>query len=107
MQRVGFTFKIKPELKDGYKKAHDEIWPELASTIKQYGFHNYSIFFRQDGTLFGYLEVDGDYDEISAEMSKLEVSKRWQKYMDKYFVKEDDSRVGAESVMLEEVFHLE
>ena len=35
MQRVGFTFKIKPELKAGYKKAHDEIWPEVTQTIKK------------------------------------------------------------------------
>ena len=45
MQRIGFTMKIKPELKDQYKKAHDEIWPELAKAINDYGMHNYSIYF--------------------------------------------------------------
>jgi L-rhamnose mutarotase len=106
MQRVAFSFKIKPELKAGYKKAHDEIWPELAQEITKHGIKNYSIFFRPDGQLFGYLESEGDFKEASQKMAKLEVSKKWQEYMDEYFVKEDDSIVGPEMVELEEVFHI-
>ena len=107
MQRVAFSFRIKPELKAGYKKAHDEIWPELAQEITRHGISNYSIFFRPDGTLFGYLECKGDFEEASAKMAELEVSKRWQEYMDGYFVKDDESTVGPEMVPLEEVFHLD
>ncbi len=107
MQRIGFTFKIKPELKAEYKKAHDEIWPELAKAINEYGMHNYSIYFRGDGTLFAYLEVEGDFEKQMEEFSKLDVNKRWQDYMDKYFVKEDKSIIGPEKEMLEEVFHLD
>ncbi len=107
MQRVGFTFKIKPELKDEYKKAHDEIWPEMAKAINDCGMHNYSIYFRKDGTLFAYLEVEGDFKKQMEKLSKLEVNERWQKYMDKYFVKEDKSILGPETEMLEEVFHID
>jgi len=99
MQRVGFTFKMKPELKAEYKKAHDEIWPELAKSLNEYGMHNYSIYFRGDGTLFAYLEVE--------KFSKLDVNERWQNYMDQYFVKEDKSILGPEIEILEEVFHLD
>ena len=107
MQRIGFTFKIKPELKAEYKKAHDEIWPELAKAINKYGMHNYSIYFRKDGTLFAYLEVEGDFEKQMEEFSKQDVNKRWQDYMDQYFVKEDKSIIGPEMEMLEEVFHLD
>jgi L-rhamnose mutarotase len=107
MQRIGFTMKIKPELKDEYKKAHDEIWPEMAKALNDYGMHNYSIYFRKDGTLFAYLEVDGDFQEQMGKFSKLDVNERWQKYMDQYFVKEDKSILGPEIEMLEEVFHLD
>lgn len=106
MIRVGSIFKIKPELKDGYKKAHDKIWPELARAIKNVGLRNYSIFFRKDGTLFSYLETD-NYERSMAKLSKMDVAKRWWKYMDKYFVKESESRLGPETEMLEEVFHLD
>lgn len=105
MQRVGSTFRIKPELKAGYKKAHDEIWPEVTRSIKESGIHNYSIFFKQDGTLFSYLEIDGDFGEEMKKTGKSDVNKRWQEHMEKYFIKEDESILGPETEMLEEVFH--
>lgn len=52
MKRVGFIFRIKPEVKDEYKKAHDEIWPDMVQALKNYGMNNYSIYFKKDGTLF-------------------------------------------------------
>lgn len=107
MQRVGFTFKIKPELREEYEKAHDEIWPELAKAINDYGIHNYSIYFRKDGTLFAYLESEGDYAKQMEEFSKTDVNKRWQDHMDRFFIKEDRSILGPEIEMLEEVFHLD
>lgn len=107
MQRVGFSFKIRPELKKEYKKAHDEIWPEMVDAMHEHGMKNYSIYFRKDGTLFAYLEVDGDFDEAMQGFSKLSVNERWQNHMDKYFVKEDESILGPEIEMLEEVFHMD
>lgn len=107
MERVAFTFRIRPELKAGYKKAHDEIWPELADEIRKHGIQNYSIFFREDGTLFGYLESEGSFEEASKKMAELEISTKWQNYMDKYFIKEDPSTIGPDMESLEEVFHLD
>jgi L-rhamnose mutarotase len=106
MGRTAFIFKIKPELKDPYKKDHDEIWPELAQAIRDAGLRNYSIFFRKDGTLFAYVEAD-DFDKSMAEIGKTEVNARWQKCMDKYSVKTDPSILGPEIEMIEEVFHLD
>ncbi len=106
MTRVGSIFKIKPELKDEYKKAHDEIWPELAKAIKDAGISNYSIYFRKDGTLFSYLETD-NYEKAMKELAKTDVNTRWQKHMEKYFIKEDKSILGPEIEILEEVFHLD
>jgi len=106
MGRAAFMFRIKPELKDEYKKAHDEIWPELAKAIGDVGIRNYSIFFRKDGTLFAYFEVD-DFNKAMGELGKTDVNARWQKYMDKYFVKQDKSILGPEIEMIEEVFHLD
>lgn len=106
MGRAAFIFRIKPELKDEYKKVHDEIWPELSKAIRDVGIRNYSIFFRKDGTLFAYLEVD-DYNKAMGELGKTDVNTRWQKCMDKYFIKQDKSILGPEIEMIEEVFHLD
>jgi len=105
MTRIGFTFKIKPEFKDEYKKAHDEIWPEQVKALRDSGFKNYASFFSKDGTIFNYLETD-DFEKTLNNLSKMESNTRWQKFMDKYFVKEDNSKVGPDIIMLEEVYHL-
>lgn len=106
MGRTAFIFKIKPELKEAYKKDHDEIWPELAQAIRDAGLRNYSIFFRKDGTLFAYVESD-DFEKAMSELGKTEVNARWQKFMDKYFIKTDPSVLGPEIEIIEEVFHLD
>ena len=106
MERVGMVFKIKPELKADYKKAHDEIWPELKELIKESGISNYSIYFKKDGTLFAYLEAE-DYSKAMEISSKAEIAERWQEYMDRFFVNKDKSLIGPEVEIMEEVFHID
>lgn len=106
MQRIVFIFRIKPELKDKYKKDHDNIWPELVKAMKNTGISNYSIYFRKDGTLFAYLEAD-DFDKASTYFERSAISSKWEKYMDRYFIKKDSKVLGPEKEMLEEVFHMD
>ena len=104
MKRYGFVFRMKPEMKSEYKKAHDEIWPEMAEAIRRSGIRNYSIFFRKDGSLFGYFECQ-DAEKAFEFMGQQEVNARWQKAMDKFFVKSNPTILGPEMEDLEEVFH--
>jgi len=106
MKRYAFVFKIKPGLKKEYQKAHDEIWPDMARAINDSGINNYSIYFRDDGTLFAYLEAK-DPEKAFAYLAKQEVNGRWQKAMDRYFVKKDTGTLGPEMTVLEEVFHID
>jgi len=87
------------------KKAHDEIWPDMARAIRRSAIRNYSIFFRPDGTLFGYLECR-DPERAFAWLARQEVWARWQQAMDKFFVKSKPEILGPDSEELEEVFHL-
>jgi L-rhamnose mutarotase len=103
--RCASLFRIKPELKAEYKKAHDELWPDMARAIRRSGIRNYSIHFRGDGTLFSYFECR-DPDKAFAYLAKQEVNSRWQKAMERFFVKKDPSILGPETEPLEEVFYL-
>ena len=105
-KRYAFQMRIKPELKAEYKKAHDEIWPDMAKAIRKSGIRNYSIFFRKDGTLFAYLESKDPIESFEF-LAKQEVNGRWQKAMDKYFVKENSAILGPEMEEIEEVFHID
>jgi L-rhamnose mutarotase len=106
MKRYASIFRIRPEMKAAYKKDHDEIWPDMAEALRTSGFRNYSIYFRPDGTLFAYFECE-DPKRAFASMAATEVNARWQKAMEKYFVKKDRTILGPEMEDLEEVFHLD
>ena len=110
MHRYGSIFRIRPEYKDEYKKAHDEIWPELAREINAVGIKNYSIFFREDGLLFSYFETDLDKKEFEKRLEKYwkkDIVKKWSEHMTRYIIKKDKSSADPEAEDLEEVFHLD
>ena len=48
------------------------------------GWHNYSLFLRDDGLLIGYVETD-DLDAAQAGMDATEVNARWQAEMAEFF----------------------
>ena len=109
MQRFAIVFKIRPEYKDEYKKAHDNIWPELVREIKKLGIKNYSIFYRKDGTLFSYFETDIDRQEFEKrweEYFKKDISKKWQGSINKFIIQDKDSKGSEFMEFLEEVFYL-
>ena len=106
MAGYGFIYKIKPELKNEYQKAHDEIWPEQTKALKDSGFRNYSMYYREDGTVFSYLETE-DFDKSVEILFKSEVNKKWQEFMEKYFDKTKSDTLGPEIVMLEKIWQLE
>jgi len=106
MKRYSFIMRIKPERKAEYIKAHNEIWPEMAKAIRDSGISNYSIYFRADGTLFAYLEGN-DPKEALERLGRTAVNARWQKAMDRFFVKKDPRVIGAEIEEIEEAFHID
>ena len=104
MKRNAFTFRIKPELKSAYKKVHDEFWPDLAKAINDAGLKNFSTFFRKDGTIFAYLEAD-DYEKAMELIRETEIYPRWEKFVDKFYIKDEPSILGPQNEMLEEIWH--
>jgi L-rhamnose mutarotase len=106
MTRVGFVLKVKGELIDEYARRHREVWPEMLAALRETGWRNYSLFMREDGTLFGYLEAEGTFAEALEGMSTQEVNARWQAEMAPFF----EGTGGRADEMMEElveVFHLD
>ncbi|HMN26944.1 MAG TPA: L-rhamnose mutarotase [Caldilineaceae bacterium] len=106
MKRIGFLLKVKPEMIEDYKKHHAAVWPDMLAALRRTGWHNYSLFMREDGLLFGYFETPQDFATALAGMSKEEVNTRWQEFMAPYF---EGVGLHADQMMLEleEVFHLD
>ncbi|MCL4378701.1 MAG: L-rhamnose mutarotase [Actinobacteria bacterium] len=105
MERVSFIYKIHPEMKGEYKKAHDNIWSELKKAIKECGINNWSIYFSDDGTMFSYFETE-NFGKSMSQLGSMEINTKWQNYMEKFFVKNKEDIIGPEIKMLENVFYL-
>tara|TARA_A100001015_G_scaffold252801_1_gene292607 strand:+ start:853 stop:1176 length:324 start_codon:yes stop_codon:yes gene_type:complete len=105
MKRVGFVFKIKKQHIDEYKKHHESVWPEMLDALKKHGWDNYSIFLKQDGTLFGYFEAKESFSKSLEGMAGEEINKKWQKFMKPYFDNIDENNPDEAMLELEEVFH--
>jgi L-rhamnose mutarotase len=107
MKRVGFLLKVKQDMIEDYKKQHEAVWPEMQAALRRTGWHNYSLFLRDDGLLFGYFEASQDFQSSLDGMSKEEINLKWQEFMGPYFEALGDARPDQTMVELEEVFHLD
>lgn len=105
MQRVAFILKVRADRLTEYKQRHATVWPEMLAALRETGWHNYSIFLRPDGLLFGYLETP-DFDLARNEMAKRDVNARWQADMAPFF-ESITGRPDEAMLPLEEVFHLD
>ena len=107
MKRIGFLFKVRQDKLQEYKKHHQTVWPEMLDALRRTGWHNYSIFAREDGLLFGYFETPESLQAAQAGMSKEEINAKWQEFMAPYFENLSGAHADESMVELEEVFHLD
>jgi L-rhamnose mutarotase len=105
MQRVCFILQVKKDRLAEYKVRHKEVWPEMLQALHETGWHNYSLFLRDDGMLVGYVETP-DFQAALDGMAGKEVNARWQAQMRDFF--EDPAGRNADEQMkpLEHVFYL-
>jgi L-rhamnose mutarotase len=105
MNRVGFQFKVRQDRLAEYKEHHKHVWPEMLDALRETGWHNYSLFMRADGLIFGYFETEESLAVAQAKMAGKEVNTRWQEFMSDFM--DANARPDETFVELEEYFHLD
>ena len=105
MKRVGFQFKVRGDRLEEYKEHHKHVWPEMLDALRETGWHNYSLFMRADGLIFGYFETEESLSAAQAKMAEKEVNTRWQEFMSDFM--DANARPDETFVELEEYFHLD
>jgi len=105
MKRIGFQFKVRNDRLAEYKEQHQHVWPEMLTALRASGWHNYSLFLREDGLIFGYFETDQSLAAAQANMAALEVNTRWQQFMAPFT--DANARPDESFVELVEYFHLD
>src|SRR5262245_40897532 len=105
MERVCFLLKVKADRLAEYKERHKAVWPEMLAALSATGWHNYSLFLRDDGLLVGYLETP-DFAQALAGMAARQINATWQASMAEFFEQLEGRRPDEGLFRLEEVFHL-
>jgi L-rhamnose mutarotase len=104
-QRICFTLMLKPGAVDEYRARHAAVWPQMREALQAAGWHNYSLFLKDDGTVIGYLECD-DFAACQARMQGLDINTRWQAEMAGLFDL-DGAAPDAMMTPIETIFHLD
>ena len=107
MKRIGVILKVKQDKINEYREAHKNVWQEMKEALQRQGWHNYTLFLKKDGTLFGYFETPVDFQTALKGMKTEPINEKWQKAMAPYFETMDGKRADESMFELEEVFHLE
>ncbi len=106
MHRVCFLLQVNKDRLAEYRVRHKAVWPEMQAALRETGWHNYSLFLRDDGLLIGYCETP-DFEKALAGMAAKEVNARWQAQMKDFFEDAGGREADKQMVPLEEVFHLD
>lgn len=106
MKRICWTLQVKPDKLEEYKELHKHVWPEMQQALHETGWHNYSLFLREDGLLIGYLETQ-DWQAALDGMAKREVNARWQEVAAPLFQALSGKHADESMRPIEEVFHLD
>jgi L-rhamnose mutarotase len=105
VERVCFLLKVRQDRLDEYKERHTSVWPEMLHALRETGWHNYSLFLREDGLLVGYFETP-DLNGALEGMAQRDINERWQREMAPFFENLGERRPDEGFQRLEEVFHL-
>jgi L-rhamnose mutarotase len=105
MKRIGFQFKVRPDRLAEYQERHKNVWPGMLEALRETGWHNYTLFMRADGLIFGYFETEDSLQVAQAKMAAKEINTRWQESMSQFV--DSNARPDETFIELEEYFHLD
>ncbi|SER60560.1 L-rhamnose mutarotase [Pedobacter rhizosphaerae] len=101
--KIAFKMKLKPGFAAEYKKRHDEIWPQLATLLKENGISDYSIFLDEEtNILFAVQQQNGN---SSQDLGSTAIVQKWWAYMAD--IMETNPDQSPQSFPLALVFHLD
>ncbi|MBB4121957.1 L-rhamnose mutarotase [Martelella radicis] len=103
METIAFRMNLNAGQAAEYKRRHDEIWPELATLLKEAGVSDYSIWLDEETHhLFAVLKRTDNHTMDA--IPDAEIAQRWWAFMaDIMETNPDNSPVQVE---LKKMFHL-
>jgi L-rhamnose mutarotase len=103
MERLCFTFRVRDGQEAEYDRRHDELWPEMADSLRTAGLRNYSLF-RRGTEVVGYVECHPDVATALAAIGASDVNARWAEWFTAVIEIGDP---GGPEHRIPEVWHLD
>ena len=99
-----FKMKLHPGMEAEYERRHNQLWPEMADMIHEYGGSNYSIFLDHETlTLFGYIEIADE--ALWARGADTAINRKWWDFMADIMETNPDNSPVSHALM--PLFHLD
>ncbi len=109
MKRYCQILKLKedPELIREYVKAHQEVWPEIKSGIREVGISDMEIYIHGN-TLFMIVETADDFDWIrdNQRLATLPCQAEWEAYVARFQQADPDAASNEKWTLMDRIFKL-
>lgn len=104
MERLMFTFELKPGQADEYERRHSEVWPALTRDLYEAGWRNYTLF-RRGLQVYAYAECHPDIATANEKMASSEANREWAQWFTDVIdrLSDDDGQLFTAA----EVWHLD
>lgn len=105
---LALDLKDDVTLIDAYEKHHQQVWPEIISSIKNSGIDSMNIY-RTGNRLFMIIQAMDDFSfEKKGEMDKSNpIVEKWETLMDQYQQRLPWAEKGVKWVLMDEIFKLD
>lgn len=105
---LALDLKDDVTLIDAYEKHHQQVWPEIISSIKNSGIDSMNIY-RTGNRLFMIIQAVDDFSfEKKGEMDKSNpIVEKWETLMDQYQQRLPWAEKGVKWVLMDEIFKLD
>ena len=105
---LALDLKNDPVLIDAYEKHHQQVWPEIETSIKESGILSMKIY-RTGNRLLMIIHADDHFSfEKKTEMDRNNpIVEEWETLMDQYQQRLPWAAPGAKWVLMDEIFSLD
>jgi L-rhamnose mutarotase len=102
---MALVYRVKPDRRDEYIKAHKEIWPEITRGMKEAGCHEMTIYMRGN-QLFLYALIE-DVQEFNRIREADPHYQKWNAWMHELLEHPYDEEEPSAFARLEEMWRFE
>ena len=89
MYSIGLGLKLRPGAYAGYKKAHDEAWPDLLEIMQRH--HVNMIIYKSGERLFVHATAPSEEEWLATRGGPLD--EKWNRYMTNYLETDADGNI--------------